>query len=117
MAKTKINGTDAHPLFKYLRSNTKELRSKKDPNLVLEVPWNFSRWLIDSKGKVHMYLHPAQDITESYSIVEKLINYDASKSKPQTIEVFKFESNSRRTKYPDFANDKVMDYDENKASR
>lgn len=43
--KVDVNGEDAHPLYKYLKSEAKGLLSK-------EVKWNFTKFLIDSEGKV-----------------------------------------------------------------
>jgi glutathione peroxidase len=35
MEKIEVNGENAHPIFMYLRQNTYELKSKKDPDRVL----------------------------------------------------------------------------------
>lgn len=43
--KIDVNGEDAHPLYKYLKSEAKGLLGK-------EVKWNFTKFLIDSEGKV-----------------------------------------------------------------
>jgi len=40
-----VNGKDAHPLYKYLKSEAKGLLSK-------EIKWNFTKFLIDSQGNV-----------------------------------------------------------------
>ena len=45
--KVDVNGPDAHPVFKFLRGNTKQLVNKKDPTKMLELPWNFCRWIVD----------------------------------------------------------------------
>ena len=50
--KIEVNGDGAHPIFKYLRSNSKELTSIHDPDKTLQVPWNFCRWIVDKKGRV-----------------------------------------------------------------
>ena len=59
MDKVHVNGPNTHEVFMYLRCSTKELTNYKDPSRVLEVPWNFCRWLVDSNGKVQMYMNPA----------------------------------------------------------
>lgn len=41
----KVNGTDAHPLFKYLTDNTKGL-------LGSGIKWNFTKFLIDRNGNI-----------------------------------------------------------------
>jgi glutathione peroxidase-family protein len=52
MDKCDVNGPDAHEVFQYLRANTKELISKRDPNQMLKLPWNFCRWVVDKDGRV-----------------------------------------------------------------
>ena len=47
MDKVDVNGKDTHDIFKYLRGYTKELKNRKNPSLVDEVPWNFCRWIVD----------------------------------------------------------------------
>lgn len=44
-AKIDVNGPNAHPLYKYLRSQKKTLLGDN-------VPWNFTKFLIDQNGKV-----------------------------------------------------------------
>ena len=41
----KVNGTDAHPLFKYLTANTKGFLSSG-------IKWNFTKFLIDREGNI-----------------------------------------------------------------
>lgn len=41
----KVNGTDAHPLFKYLTDNTKGFLSSG-------IKWNFTKFLIDREGNI-----------------------------------------------------------------
>lgn len=43
--KIDVNGDNAHPLYKYLTSEAKGIVGKK-------IKWNFSKFLIDSKGNV-----------------------------------------------------------------
>ena len=44
--KIDVNGNDAHPLYRYLTSTI--AGAKGDP----EIPWNFSKFLVDREGKV-----------------------------------------------------------------
>jgi glutathione peroxidase len=44
-SKVDVNGDDAHPLFKYLKSEKKGLLGSK-------IKWNFTKFLIDKNGKV-----------------------------------------------------------------
>ena len=41
----KVNGEDAHPLFKLLTEETKGLFGKK-------VKWNFTKFLVDKEGNI-----------------------------------------------------------------
>lgn len=43
--KIDVNGENAHPLFKYLKENTKGM-------LGSEIKWNFTKFLIDKEGNV-----------------------------------------------------------------
>jgi len=43
-SKTDVNGADAHPLFKYLKSALPGFLSSR-------IKWNFTKFLIDSEGK------------------------------------------------------------------
>jgi glutathione peroxidase len=52
MDKIDVNGVNAHPVFRYLRANTKELINSKDPNRMNAIPWNFCRWVVDRSGKI-----------------------------------------------------------------
>jgi glutathione peroxidase len=46
-AKVSVKGNDAHPLFKYLTQEAKKIGSE-DP----VIKWNFTKFLIDEKGKL-----------------------------------------------------------------
>lgn len=43
--KIDVNGEEAHPLYKYLKNETKGILGN-------EIKWNFTKFLIDSEGKV-----------------------------------------------------------------
>lgn len=62
MAPCDVNGANAHPIFQYLRANTKQFQLKR-PGHYKQVPWNFSKWIVDSNGKVLMYIDPSKDLT------------------------------------------------------
>ena len=80
MDKIDVNGPTAHPVFRYLRGQTKELISKKDPTRMLALPWNFCRWVVDSEGRVQMYLNPTNQLAQCYDLVEYLIVSNGKKS-------------------------------------
>jgi glutathione peroxidase len=65
--KIDVNGKDAHPIYKFLRSQEKGLLSDG-------VKWNFTKFLVDSEGKVIRRYAPT---TSPFSIkedIEKLLN-------------------------------------------
>lgn len=45
-AKVEVNGANAHPLYKYLRSQAKGLLGSES------IKWNFTKFLVDADGKV-----------------------------------------------------------------
>ena len=45
-AKIEVNGANAHPLYKYLKSQAKGLLGSES------IKWNFTKFLIDKDGKV-----------------------------------------------------------------
>lgn len=73
MDKVLVNGPDANEVFKWLRSNTKELQSRKRPGQILELPWNFCRWVVDRQGKIQMYMNPTIQLHTCYELVEHLL--------------------------------------------
>jgi len=44
-AKIEVNGPNAHPLYKYLRAQKKNILGDK-------IPWNFTKFLVDQNGNV-----------------------------------------------------------------
>ncbi len=45
-AKVEVNGANAHPLYKYLKSQAKGLLGSES------IKWNFTKFLVDADGKV-----------------------------------------------------------------
>ena len=66
-SKIQVNGDDAHEIFKFLRYNSDLYDKKKD--MIKEIPWNFTKFLVDRKGKVQGYFGP----NESGEVVAKKI--------------------------------------------
>ena len=58
-SKVEVNGPNAHPIFQYLRSKS-ELWSEKK-KAAKEIPWNFSKFLVNADGKIVLYLDPRKD--------------------------------------------------------
>ncbi|MDF2613302.1 MAG: Peroxiredoxin [Clostridia bacterium] len=66
-SKINVNGKDADPLYKYLTSAKKGLLGDA-------VKWNFTKFLVDSNGKVVDRFAPTAAPAKLESIIEKLIN-------------------------------------------
>lgn len=67
MQKIDVNGDNAHPLFKYLRSKTKGFFGDK-------IKWNFTKFLISSDGKSIKRYGPATKPEKLEQDIEKLLN-------------------------------------------
>ena len=65
--KIEVNGKNAHPLYKYLKSKAKSLFSK-------EIKWNFTKFLIDSKGNVINRYAPTTSALKIKEDIEKLLS-------------------------------------------
>ena len=46
IARSDVNGSDAHPLYKYLKKEAKGVLGTE------AVKWNFTKFLVDRNGKV-----------------------------------------------------------------
>lgn len=66
MAKVEVNGNNAEPLFKYLRSQTKELLGDA-------IKWNFTKFLIDKEGHVVKRFAPNFEPSDIAPEIEKLL--------------------------------------------
>ncbi|MDI1301897.1 MAG: glutathione peroxidase [bacterium] len=66
-AKIDVNGDDAHPLFKHLTAAAPGLLGSK------AVKWNFTKFLVDRKGKVIKRYAPATKPEDIASDIEKLL--------------------------------------------
>jgi len=55
-SKLNVNGKDAHPLYIYLRANSKLFDAKG--KTIQEIPWNFAKFLVDRNGKVTGLYNP-----------------------------------------------------------
>lgn len=66
MAKIEVNGKNAHPLYKYLRAQKKELLGDS-------IKWNFTKFLIDKQGKVVERFAPNFEPSEIAPEIEKLL--------------------------------------------
>ncbi|MEA5078091.1 MAG: glutathione peroxidase [Anaerolineaceae bacterium] len=66
MSKIEVNGKNAHPLYKYLRSEEKELLGDS-------IKWNFTKFLIDKQGNVVERFAPNFEPAEIAPEIEKLL--------------------------------------------
>lgn len=64
--KTKVNGSEAHPLFKYLKKETGSL-------LGGVIKWNFTKFLIDRDGKVVNRYAPTTEPEKTKADIEELL--------------------------------------------
>ena len=64
--KIDVNGENEHPLYKYLKNETKGILGK-------QIKWNFTKFLIDSKGKVIKRYAPTVLPSKIKDDIEKLL--------------------------------------------
>jgi len=64
--KIKVNGSEAHPLFKYLKKETGSL-------LGGIIKWNFTKFLIDRKGNVVNRYAPTTEPVQIKDDIKKLL--------------------------------------------
>lgn len=61
-----VNGDEAHPLFKYLKDETKGLMGNK-------IKWNFTKFLIDREGNVVERFAPTKTPEQLKQYIEKYL--------------------------------------------
>ncbi len=64
--KIHVNGEDAHPLFKYLKSKKRGFINKK-------IKWNFTKFLVDNNGDVIARFSPTAKFEEIEKEIVKLL--------------------------------------------
>lgn len=62
----KVNGDDAHPLFKMLTEETKGLLGKS-------VKWNFTKFLVDKDGNIIKRFAPTDTPSKFQSVIEQYL--------------------------------------------
>ena len=65
-AKIDVNGPQAHPLYKYLRSQKKNILGDN-------IPWNFTKFLVDQKGNVLQRYEPSFEPEKLGKEIERLL--------------------------------------------
>ena len=68
--KIKVNGDQTHSIYKYLKYNSKELNKSKG---LLNIPWNFSKILVDRDGNVVKVYEPGIKPKSILIDIEKLL--------------------------------------------
>jgi glutathione peroxidase len=69
-SKIEVNGEQTHPVFVYLKYNTKDFNEKGN---LKNIPWNFTKFLVDANGKVVNYYAPNDDPKNMANDINKLI--------------------------------------------
>ena len=70
--KIMVNGEHTHPIFRHLKESRPfcSSRQRKQKN----IPWNFSKFILDGSGRVRTYLSPEESLeTVKSKILERLI--------------------------------------------
>ena len=69
--KIEVNGENTHPIYRYLRSKSELFNKKTSRSKV--IPWNFSKFLLNSKGEVVNFFDPGRKLDEVRKKVEDLL--------------------------------------------
>jgi glutathione peroxidase len=69
-SKIDVNGENTHPLYVYLKYNTKDFNQN---GALKNIPWNFTKFLVDSNGKVVNYYAPGYNPNDIAKDLDKLI--------------------------------------------
>lgn len=70
-SKIQVNGDNANDIFKFLRFNSDLYDKKKD--MIKEIPWNFTKFLVDREGKVCGYFGPNENGEKVCEKIEALL--------------------------------------------
>lgn len=70
MEKVDVNGSDAHPLFVYLKN--------KKPGMLAAIKWNFTEFLVDQQGEVVKRVEPATEVKALAPTIERLLGLTPS---------------------------------------
>lgn len=67
-SKVNVNGSDAHPLYKYLKANAKGTLGSEI------IKWNFTKFLVDTKGTIVKRYAPSTTPDQIEKDIVKLLN-------------------------------------------
>ena len=71
-SKVEVNGANCHEVYKFLRTHS-ELKDEKTGN-VQEIPWNFSKFLLDRNGNVVGFYPPTIRPLELTNEIKQLLD-------------------------------------------
>ncbi|WP_440053261.1 glutathione peroxidase [Pseudoalteromonas sp. T1lg65] len=69
--KTQVNGPEAHPLFGYLKSNTRGIAQNR------AIKWNFTKFLINTEGMLVSRYAPRTKPETLKSVIESQLNHES----------------------------------------
>ena len=69
-SKVNVNGQNAHEVFKYVRSKCSKFNKTKGK--LTYIPYNFSKFLLNSNGEVVVYQDPTKPVKDIYPLIEEL---------------------------------------------
>jgi len=70
-SKIEVNGEETHPIYKYLKYHSKEMKTDKG---IKNIPWNFAKFLVDKDGKVMAFFGPKVKPDEILNDIKFLLN-------------------------------------------
>ena len=80
--KCDVNGENTHDVFKFLRCNS--MLYDKSNNLSQQIPWNFSKFIVDKNGQVKAFFSP----TTKYAQIRAYITGSSGRNKSECVNVF-----------------------------
>ncbi len=69
-AKIEVNGVNTHPIYKYLKFNSTQMKTDKG---LTNIPWNFAKFLVDKNGTVIGFYQPNIKPSEMWKDIEPLL--------------------------------------------
>ena len=65
--KVNVNGSDASPLFKYLKQSSKGILGTKS------IKWNFTKFLVDKEGEIVQRFGPQEDAKTIEKVLKEIL--------------------------------------------
>ena len=70
-SKIDVNGSNAHPVYQFLRKNSSLWDVKKNQAEV--IPWNFAKFMVNEAGEVKSYHPPAVAPTDLIEEIKSML--------------------------------------------